>query len=475
MKAMPHADLNIALPYTREESRPVRNMRNLRLGYQKKILLASLLAGVPGVAAAIVLLWLTNYWLVFRIAITVLLLAGWIGGCAIVNKRVVHPLQTISNMVAALREGDYSFRLRSGLRSDAIGELSFQLNAFAGLLQEQRFGGMEAAALLKKVLLEIDVAVFAFDPKHQLVLVNRAGEQLLALTSERALGRTAEELHLDELLQMEGDQTIERAFLGKEGRWSIQHSTFRESGVPHELLLVSDLSRALREEERIAWQRLIRVLGHELNNSLAPIKSIAGTLRVLTSHQPMAPDWQQDLRRGLEVIEARTDSLNRFMQTCTQLARLPIPSLVPVEVQTAVAHAARAEVRLAVKVMEGEPLVIEADPIQLEQLLINIIRNAVDATLDPAAAGQSVSISWHRQESVVTICVLDEGPGILNDKNLFVPFFTTKPGGSGIGLVLSRQIAELHGGSLKLKNRTDRKGCEAELRLPIAKSPAAKG
>jgi len=463
-------DSKAALLSAGEESSPTGEEPAHLFSYQRRAFVTAFLAGLPMVGLATFLLLLTDYRGLARFAFPVLLVASWIAGSLVLHRRMVRSLQTASNMVAGLRQQDYSFRLRAGSREDPFGELGFQLNQLADLLQQQRSEAVEAVALLNKVLLEIDVAVFAFDSADQLVLVNRAGEQLLAVTSERALGRTAQELKLHELLNMNDEDTIQYAFPGKEGRWAIQHSTLRESGVPHELLLVSDLSRALRKEERVAWQRLVRVLGHELNNSLAPIKSIAGTLRVLTSHQPMPSDWNQDLQRGLEVIEGRADSLSRFMRTYTQLAKLSAPSLMTVDVRLAVARAARAEARLPVQVKEGEPLAIQADPDQLEQLLINIIRNAVDATLDPASSGSSVSITWRRHEKVVSISVLDEGPGILNDKNLFVPFFTTKPGGSGIGLVLSRQIAELHGGTLKLKNRFDRAGCEAELRLPVSQA-----
>jgi len=465
---MPQRALNVALTEARDDVSPPCDQPPASFGYQQRVLLISLLVGLPSLGVALWLLWFIKVPLPAQIAFSALLVAIWIAGSIMLRKWVMRPLQTISNIVAALREEDYSFRLRPGSRGDAIGELSFQLNSLANVLQSQRFGALEAVALLKKVLLEIDVAVFAFDPARRLVLANRAGEQLLATTSERALGRTAQELHLHELLQADGQETIQYGFPGKEGRWAIQHSTFREAGIPHELLLVSDLSRALREEERLAWQRLIRVLGHELNNSLTPIKSIAGTLRGLMSHEHLPSDWEQDLQRGLEVIEGRADSLNRFMQRCTRLAKLPAPSLTTVDVRAVIARAVRAEERLPVRVAPGESVVIQADPDQLEQLLINIIRNAVDATLDPASSGRSVSVTWRRQKKILSISVFDEGPGILNDKNLFVPFFTTKPNGSGIGLVLSRQIAELHGGTLKLRNRPGYGGCEAELRLPIS-------
>src|SRR5438270_8287564 len=210
---------------------------------------------------------------------------------------------------------------------------------------------MEAVALLKKVLMEIDVAVFTFDPQQRLRIVNRAGEQLMGMTQERLLGRTALDLRLDTLLNQPGGRTLRMSFPGREGRWAIQQTSFRERGVPHQLLLISDLSRALREEERQAWQRLIRVLGHELNNSLAPIKSIAGTLRSLASRVLLPADVNQDMQQGLRVIENRVESLGRFIEAYTKLARLPAPTFSKVQIGSLVRHAAGVEARLPVEVV----------------------------------------------------------------------------------------------------------------------------
>ncbi|MCU1286257.1 MAG: multi-sensor signal transduction histidine kinase [Acidobacteriales bacterium] len=448
-------------------SEPISKAR--LFSFQNRILLSALLISTPGFGFAQYLLWTSDFTLQNKWTICILLAVAWALGALFLQSQVMRPLQTMANMVAALREDDFSFRARGASRHDALGELVLELNLLSDNLQSHRLGALEAVALLKKVLMEIDVAVFTFDPKQRLRIVNRAGEQLMALTAENMLGKTAEELSLHELLKSGGPQTVRMTFPGKEGRWAIQHTKFREAGVPHELLLISDLSRALREEERQAWQRLIRVLGHELNNSLAPIKSIAGTLITYGSRNPLPADWQQDVQRGLGVIEGRADSLSRFMQAYTKLAKLPAPSITKVDVSSLVHRAASLETRLPVQVEDGEPVTIEADPDQLEQLLINIIRNAVDATLDPTIKTPgNVRVSWNVNGRGLQVYVRDEGPGLLNSKNLFVPFFTTKTNGSGIGLVLSRQIAEAHGGSFTLKNRVDHTGCEAELRLPIA-------
>ena len=429
----------------------------------------TLLISAPGVVVAEIFLWISSHSVEFKWTITLILALAWMIGTSALHGQVIRPLQTLSNMVAAIREDDFSFRLRGGSRDDSLADLIYEINALATRLQQQKVSALEATALLKKVLMEIDVAVFTFDQQQHLTIVNRAGEQLMGRIAPRMLGLNAQELGLAEFLQSNEPQTVQMTFPGKHGRWAISHTSFRENGVPHQLLIVSDLSRALREEERQAWQRLIRVLGHELNNSLAPIKSIAGTLASLTSRASMPEDVTEDMRQGLRVIENRVESLNRFMQAYTQLARMPAPTRVRIEISPLVQRVASLERRLTVKTIEGPRVTIDADPDQLEQVLINLIRNAVDASLDSSLrqAG-TVEVGWRTNARSVEIFIRDEGPGLLNSDNLFVPFFTTKHGGSGIGLTLSRQIAEAHGGVLQLSNRSDRTGCEAVVALPVS-------
>jgi nitrogen fixation/metabolism regulation signal transduction histidine kinase len=309
--------------------------------------------------------------------------------------------------------------------------------------------------------------VFAFDGEQRLRLVNRAGEKLLAQPAARLLGRKGEELGLAACLRPEAPDdghTMQLVFPGGVGRWGVRRSNFRESGVQHQLLVLTDLSQTLREEERIAWQRLLRVLGHELNNSLAPIKSVAGSLSDLVAHDEPPADWREDMQRGLQVISSRADSLARFIESYSKLARLPQPRFELLNVGELVRRVATLETRLPLSVMEGPEVVIRADSAQLEQLLINLVRNAVDASME---TGGRVTISWTGEKKQIAVCVTDEGPGLASMANLFVPFFTTKAEGSGIGLVLSRQIAEAHGGTLTLNNRTTGPGCEARLQLPL--------
>jgi two-component system nitrogen regulation sensor histidine kinase NtrY len=441
-----------------------RRKSRRRLNHENRVLLLSFAAGLAGIIVSEILLWTGDFSDNTRWSITALILIVWLGFGFAVRSTVVRPLQTLSNMQSALREGDFSFRVRGAKSGDALGELMLEVNALSEMLREQRLGAMEASALLSTVMTEIDVAVFAFDGEHRLRLVNRAGERVLAERTERLLGKTADELGMADCLDGESARTLERTFSGISGRWGMRRSTFRQGGVPHYLVVLTDLSRTLREEERQAWQRLVRVLGHELNNSLAPICSIAGSLEDIMKREPRPVDLDDDLRRGLRVITDRSAALSRFMKDYGRLARLPKPQLRPISVSTLVSSAVGLERRMDVDVAAGADAVVQADPDQLQQLLINLIRNAVDASLE---TGGRVRIGWSRNGHSLQVFVQDEGHGIANPSNLFVPFFTTKPTGSGIGLALSRQIAEAHGGTLTLANRTSGNGCEATLFLPL--------
>jgi two-component system nitrogen regulation sensor histidine kinase NtrY len=442
-----------------------------QIAYESRVFLMALAVAAPGAAVAIVLLWRFAD-LSFRAQWEAT--AGIIGAslflAGALRRRILFPLQTIANLMAALREGDFSVRGREtrqgrALRpGDTLEELTREVNALAQTVYEQRMGALEATTLLRKVMEEIDVAVFAFDAGRRLKLLNRAAERLLNTPAERALGESAETLGLAEYIEEDAPRLLDAAFPGGSGRWDMRRSVFRQGGLPHQLLVVSDLTRTLREQELQAWQRIVRVIGHELNNSLAPIKSISGTLQSQLSRPDRPSDWEDDLSRGLAVIASRSEALGRFMTAYAQLAKLPQPKLQSVDLSPLIHRVARLETRLAVQLDPGPEMTIRADPDQLEQLLINLIRNAVDASLETKGG---VSITWKRLVAQVELRIEDEGPGLSNTSNLFVPFFTTKPGGSGIGLVLSRQIAEAHGGSLKLENNFTGGGCAAILRLPL--------
>ena len=432
--------------------------------FERRLLSDAMLTLLPSLLLIAWLLWQrptpgSGLWMVVGVA--ALLTLGLVSR---LRDRVVFPLYTLSNLLEALREGDYSLRGSRAQRGDAIGDVVWEVNALSQTLREQRLRVEEASALLGKIIAAIDIAMFSFDHHQQLHLINPAGERLLQVRANDVAGYSADALGLHPCLQIDQAAVVRRAFPGGTGSFEVRRFRFRQSGLPYDLLVITDLSRALREEERQTWQRLIRVLGHELNNSLAPIKSMAGTLADLTARPELPGDWREDVQGGLRVIGDRAESLNRFMTGYAALARLPSPRLREVELAPLLMRVARLEQRLQVTVQAGPAVVCQLDPDQLEQALINLLRNAADAALPQ---GGGVQLQWSQVHDRLHIEVIDDGLGLAGSDNLFVPFFTTKPGGSGIGLVLARQIVEGHGGSLLLRNRDDRSGCVAGIELPL--------
>jgi nitrogen fixation/metabolism regulation signal transduction histidine kinase len=439
--------------------------------FEQRVFVIALGAALPAVATALGLLWLGDYSTKVRWTLTAVVFATWLGFATYLRDRLAYSLRSVTNLLAALREGDYSIRLRPARTADAMNEVIGEVNALGDLLHRQRVGAAETGALLEKVLARIDVAVLAFDDEGRLQRINPRGERLLGEPANHLLGRNARSLGLADCLSGPTPRILEFPLASQTGRWEVRRATFREQGRRRHLLVFSDLTAALRQEERDAWQRLVRVLRHEVNNSLAPIHSLALTLAQLLRRTPRPSGWEDDLVEGLEVIAGRSAALNRMMASYARLTGLPPPTKDGVDVESWVRRAAVLETRRQVTVVPGPPVHVRADRDQLEQLLINVVRNAAEAALE---TGGQVQVGWTvvRQpgtRGVLEVWIDDEGPGLADTDNLFVPFFTTKPGGCGIGLALGRQIAEAHGGSLTLDNRLGQPGARATIRLPLCR------
>ena len=423
----------------------------------------SLLGALPAIALAALFVaggGSRSEWFVLGLTVAAALI-----GARVIRRSVSHILNTIANLVSAVQDGDFSVRGKSRRGDEDVAFAFAAINALADVLREQRLSALEATTLLRKVIDAIDTAIFAFDEAEQLRLVNPAGERLLGAHAERLHGQTAIALGLSAWLTGESPRKMMVDLPGGKGAWELRHGIFRQEGRLHTLVVAADVSRLVRDEERQAWKDIIRVLGHEVNNSLAPIASIS--LGLETRLERTNPPAIEDIRDGLGVISRRAESLRRFMDNYGRLARLPLPELGTIAVEPWLKRIAALEERVPVILAGPTDAVIDADEGLLEQALINLVRNAADASL---ATGSNVRIGWSIDErGDITMTVVDSGPGIAGDARLFVPFFTTKPAGTGIGLVLSREIIESHDGHLSLANRRDGTGCVATIVLPRAR------
>jgi two-component system nitrogen regulation sensor histidine kinase NtrY len=430
---------------------------------QNRVFLLVLLAGAPAWIATIIFLWFWDVGTPLRITLLVAVTGAMLIGAAAVRNLVVRPLQSMANMLEGLRDGDYSMRGRNVDPEDAVGEVMIEVNSLSNTLHDQRLEAVEAGMLLQKVIADVDICIFGFDRDRRLRIINQAGASLLGGDPEELRGRSAHTLGLTTMLATSSGRIVSHEFPRRSGRWEVRRRSFREGGRPHELLVITDLSHALREEERQAWQRLVRVIGHELNSSLTPIKSMAGTIRRLVGRSPPPVDWQKDAVAGLEIIHDRADALGRFMGAYARLAKLPKPNRKCETIAPVVRRAASLfDGRIFIEENRDAELEIDAD--QIEQVLINLIKNATEATEGEG----DVRVRWRLAKEHLTLEVEDDGPGLARTDNLWVPFFTTKPGGTGLGLVLSRDIVENHGGTISLENRRGAShGCVARVSLPL--------
>jgi nitrogen fixation/metabolism regulation signal transduction histidine kinase len=436
-----------------------------RWPFERRVTALALALALPALALGVFVLWDVDFSPVLRACLIILLVLTLGGTAALLRESIIQPLRGLANVVESYRAGDYTVRGRRSAKKDALGDLVGEINDLGRTLHQQRLRAMEATALLDKLIGDIDVAVLAFDGAHELRLANPAANRLLGIEAGAAIGRRAVELALDEFLDDERATRIVGAIAGRSGRWQVTHGTFRESGLAQHLLIIADVRQALRDEERLAWQRLIRVIGHEVNNSLTPIRSLAGTLRDMLQRTLAPGQARAETLEALGVIAERTEGLGRFLAQYSRLARLPPPRPRWVPLAPLLARVAVLDPEHRIEISVDPALEACVDEDQLEQVLINLVKNALES---PGHDGAPVVVRAQSRGDALSISVLDSGAGIANPDNLFVPFFTTKPGGSGVGLALSRQIIEGHGGTLRLDNRNDARGAVAAVEIPAA-------
>jgi nitrogen fixation/metabolism regulation signal transduction histidine kinase len=446
-----------------EESSRVDGIHDSPVLLRLEALLWSVLFLLPLLVAGAILVVdeaLSTAWriTVFSAALAATLVVGWQCG-----RRLLSTLGTVFDLLAAIREGDYSLRGRVRRGRDPLQGLIADINRLSDDLRDGRRKNAEASRFLGKTLIALHSAVFVVDESGYLRVINPAARRLIGAERRAIVGQSIVSLGLAEPLDAADGAILTYTFPTTRGRWAVRRATWHREGREHTLVMLQDLSAALSEEERSAWQRLIRVLSHELNNSLTPIGSLAETLSTMLDGNSTHA-IESELRLGLEVIGRRSASLARFLAGYGRLARLPPLQVRSIRLDTALVRFARLEQRMRIEIVGSDPVGLDGDEDQLGQAFINLMRNAVEATL---GTGGGVRLDWRVETGHVRVMIEDDGIGLPASDGMFVPFFTTKPEGSGIGLNLARLIVEAHAGSVELSSRVDGRGAVAVVRLPL--------
>ena len=374
--------------------------------------------------------------------------------------------RALAGTVASYRDGDFSFGITWDKASDLI-ELVDAHNALGNALREQRLALVQRELLLDTMVQNTPVAMVLVDASRRVVLGNLAARRMLGE------GRRLEGRAFDDVLA-KADNALQEAFerggdgmftVGSDDDEDIYHLSrrgFRLNGRPHELVLLRQLTAELRRQEVQTWKKVIRVISHELNNSLAPIASLAHSGAELVRR-----GRHERLGEVFTTIEDRARHLEGFIRGYARFAKLPQPQL-----QTIVwaEFLGRLQRQIGFE-LEGasQDLRARVDPAQLEQALLNLVKNAHEAGADATPPSDEVRVRLLRLPGWTRLEVLDRGPG-MNEavlQNALLPFYSTKRNGTGLGLALTREIVEAHGGRLSLQNRTDGGLCVAVM-LPEA-------
>lgn len=445
-----------------------------RRPFEAQLTRISLVASIP---LLLLLLWVMVY---ARVSIWLTLLTALLGSLTIVysyysiHQKLVYQFRSISNLLGAMIQGDYTLRARSDQGSGALEELVVAINGLANRLSQQRWESVESQLLVRTIIDHIDVAIIALSERNEIRFINPAAKKLLGLDQNQSEMQLLQQLECVQSIPSGCSQVVELSLGYQKGRFNVHVEEFRESGLQHQLLFITDVRTLLRSEERKAWQSLVRVISHEINNSLSPIASISQTLQRLVlrqaenllDEQTPSSDTRKNLIDGLTIINERANGLRQFVDSYKQLAKLPEPQKQQVWFRELIDKACLLFSGHSIAIDTEADASIYIDPLQFQQVLINLIKNAIEAMAQVNPSGR-ITISWEVNTSVFKLCICDQGSGISNLDNLFVPFYSTKKQGSGIGLVLSRQIIEAHSGHLTIANRTNSVGCCAKIEIPL--------
>lgn len=436
-----------------------------KVSSEQRLFLTVLLSAVPVIGLLVIIFLNIQPTFTFKLVLTAFCALWLIALAASIRETFVYHLRTLSNLIEAIRTEDYSMRSSRIRDPGELAELYHQIATLTDQLKRVREDEFELSNLLERIINQINVAIVACDSEGNVRLANRLAKKLLEEPTQLITGKALSDTPLRQVLSEDGSRLIDHDFPGASGRWQINQQQYRHHGKPGKIIFITDLKQVLSEEEVNAWQRLIRVIAHEVNNSLTPINSICQTLDSYLSQMEVTENTE-NLREGLGVIEDRAKGLRDFISVYARIAKLPEPHKINFSVKNLlqkVGHFFSSEpVDVAEEVVD---ITLFGDPVHIEQILINLIKNALEAS---SKSEHDVKVSCRKQGAIVEFLVIDSGSGISNPANLFVPFYTTKDKGAGIGLTLARQMAAKHRGQLILENRSDGDGAIAKLQIPTA-------
>jgi len=428
--------------------------------FEKRILTTILWAILPSYFLALFLLWHidTSFYLQSLVTIFLSAIVGF--SFHLFYYDIKDQFISLANLVEALNVGDFSLRGKAEVGQSGHSDLIRQINKLADSLTTARYDFKESQLLLAKVIKQIKVAIIACNEQGKITMVNPETELLLGLNESKLSHKTLADVNLAQVTQLKSN-SIEKLTLGsRTARWHIFKDGFRDQGQQHTLYIFSDLDLLLSQQEQEAWKNLVRVLSHEINNSLAPIISLASTLDKLTARSDIELDDKEDIQSGLKIIQDRATSLKHFLAGYRVLTHLPQPKRKLVNVVPVIEQVVSL-LKYPVTVTLPPQLTLSIDVAQFEQCLINLLKNAYEAS----GKESEIDLRLINKAGSVALYILDKGPGIQNLDNVFVPLFTTKAQGTGIGLSLCKQIIEGHQGQLHLSNRAEG-GCQVEIVLP---------
>lgn len=416
---------------------------------------------IPSCLLATYFLWASDWNVYLKSLISIFLLSATVFHLYSFYDKLKDQFISLANLVEALNVGDYSLRAKVASEGAGHSDLVNQINRLADSLTSARYDYKESQLLLAKLLKQVGVVIFACDEKNHITMANPAAEAFFSKPESKLVNLSLTDLDVSSLIDAKSNQVILLNINQSASRWHLFKNGFRDQGKQHNLFILSDMETVLSRQEQKAWKDLVRVLSHEINNSLSPIISLTSTLNKLTSTFDLDDDNKSDFQGGLTIIGERAARLNTFIKGYRQLASLPEPNKQPHDLVKVVQNTCEL-LGYAYEFNKIEACLLEFDAAQLEQCLINIIKNAYEAN-----SQIPFKVTLSKEGDFAVIAIRDFGPGVSNPDNLFVPLYTTKKQGTGIGLALCRQIVLGHNGHISLDNHPEG-GCHVQIKIPLS-------